>query len=60
MSDLFEDVSYRFDINLLSRVNNYSLVPSTDNALLPLFEAITNSIHAVQDRFENDWKIIGK
>lgn len=56
MSDLFEEVSYKFDSNLLSRVRNYSLVPSTDNALLPLFEAITNSIHAVQDRFEDDWK----
>ena len=60
MSDLFEEVSYKFDSNLLSRVNNYSLVPSTDNALLPLFEAITNSIHAVQDRFENDWKNKGQ
>lgn len=60
MSDLFEDVSYRFDSNLLSRVRNYSLVPSTDNALLPLFEAITNSIHAIQERFEHNWKSSGK
>lgn len=60
MSDLFSDVSYKFDSNLLSRVRNYSLVPSTDNALLPLFEAITNSIHAVQDRFNDDWKKSGK
>ena len=60
MSDLFEEVSYKFDSNLLSRVRNYSLVPSTDNALLPLFEAITNSIHAVQERFENDWKTKGQ
>ncbi len=60
MSDLFEEGSYKFDSNLLSRVRNYSLVPSTDNALLPLFEAITNSIHAVQDRFEDDWKNKGK
>ncbi len=60
MSDLFEEVSYKFDSNLLSRVRNYSLIPSTDNALLPLFEAITNSIHAIQERFEDNWKNSGK
>ena len=59
MTDLFEENSYKFDSNLLSRVRNYSLIPSQDNALLPLFEAITNSIHAVQDKFENDWKTKG-
>lgn len=60
MSELFEEVSYKFDSSLLSRVRNYSLVPSTDNSLLPLFEAITNSIHAIQERFEDNWKSLGK
>lgn len=60
MFDLFNENSYKFDSNLLSRIRNYSLVPSTDNALLPLFEAITNSIHAIQDRFNDDWKSKGR
>lgn len=60
MKELFEKDSYKFDSNLLSRIRNYSLVPSSDNALLPLFEAITNSIHAIQDRYNDDWKKQGK
>lgn len=55
MIDLFNDSSYKFESNLLSRVKNFSLVPSLDNALIPLFEAVTNSIHAVQERFNNAW-----
>ena len=43
MIDLFNDRSYKFQSNLLSRVKNFSLVPSLDNALIPLFEAVTNS-----------------
>ena len=59
LEKLADDEQEKFDSNLLSRVRNYSLVPSQDNALLPLFEAITNSIHAVQDKFESDWKTKG-
>ncbi len=36
------------DINLEGRVNNMAL--SANKALLPLFEAIINSIHAIEDR----------
>lgn len=40
------------DINLEGRVNNISLHPS--KALSPLFEAISNSIHAIEDRKINN------
>ncbi len=33
------------------RINNISLAPNPKNALFPLFEAIMNSIHAIEERF---------
>ncbi len=36
------------DIDVRGRVNNTKLAPS--NCLLPLFEAIVNSIHAIEER----------
>ena len=36
------------------RIRNLSLAPSPKNALLPLFEAVMNSIHAIEDRFGKD------
>lgn len=32
------------------------MAPSYANTLIPLFEAIMNSLHAVQDRFGDDWE----
>lgn len=36
------------------RIRNLSLAPNSKNALLPLFEAVMNSIHAIEDRFGKD------
>jgi len=36
------------------RVNNISLAPNAKNALFPLFEAVMNSIHAIEERFGKD------
>ena len=36
------------------RINNISLAPNAKNTLFPLFEAIMNSIHAIEDRFGKD------
>lgn len=36
------------------RINNISLAPNQKNALFPLFEAIMNSIQAVEERFGRD------
>ncbi len=44
-----ERVSFLFD--LAGRVRNLSLPASAANALIPLFEAISNALHAVEARF---------
>lgn len=36
------------------RVDNISLAPNAKNALFPLFEAVMNSIHAIEERFGPD------
>lgn len=38
----------------VGRIRNLSLAPSPKNALLPLLEAVMNSIHAIEDRFGKD------
>jgi hypothetical protein len=37
--------------DFVGRVDRLSLRPTAENALMPLFEAISNSLHAVDDRF---------
>ena len=41
--------------NLEGRIENLAMAPSYANTLIPVFEAIMNSIHAVQDRFGDNW-----
>lgn len=36
------------------RIENISLAPNVKNALFPLFEAVMNSIHAIEERFGKD------
>lgn len=36
------------------RISNISLAPNPKNALFPLFEALMNSIHAIEERFGRD------
>jgi len=38
----------------LGRINNISLAPNSKNSLLPLFEAIMNSIHAIEEKYGRD------
>jgi len=40
--------------DFVGRVERLSLRPTSDNALMPLFEAVSNSLHAVDDRFGKD------
>ena len=42
----------RFTGNIKRRIHNYGLAPS--QALMPLFEAVVNSFHAIEDRFGSD------
>ena len=46
--------SYSFRPNFSGRIANISLSPSANNSLAPLYEAITNAIHAVEDKFGKD------
>ncbi len=47
--------TYLLQPNLQRRVENYALAPSVaSNAMVPLYEAVYNSIHALQDRFGPD------
>ena len=42
--------------DLRGRIANLAMAPSYANTLIPLFEAIMNSLHAVQDRFGDSWE----
>ena len=45
-----------FEADLKRRVKNLALGPRTpSNALVPVYEAIFNSLHALQDRFDDSW-----
>jgi hypothetical protein len=47
--------------DLVRRVRNLALGPTNpSNALIPIFEAIYNTLHAVQDRFGSDWHEKGR
>lgn len=43
-----------WDNHPAGRIRNLSLAPNAKNSLFPLFEAVMNSIHAVEDRFGKD------
>lgn len=47
-----------FSINLRGRVNNFNL--PKNQPLIPLFEAIVNSIHAIADRKKNEESFDGR
>lgn len=47
--------SYSFDSNLIRRVENFSLSSNVPkNSIIPLFEAIYNSLHSILDRYGDD------
>ena len=37
--------------DFIGRVERLSLRPTAENALMPMFEAVSNALHAVDDRF---------
>lgn len=55
-----KSVTFKMEENLEGRIRNLALAPSYDNTMIPLFEAISNAIHAVQERFGGDWVQKGK
>lgn len=48
-------VTFKMEENLEGRIRNLALAPSYENTLIPLFEAISNAIHSVQERFGEKW-----
>lgn len=44
----------QLEFTLSGRLRNIVLAPNARNAVIPLFEAITNSLHAIEDRFGAD------
>ena len=42
------------------RIKRLSLKPSVATALMPLFEAVSNSVHAIQDRFNEKASTLGE
>ena len=55
MDSKTEHTSLHLKENLKGRIENLAMAPSYANTLIPVFEAIMNSIHAVQDRYADDW-----
>ena len=37
------------------RVRNYNLPATSSNTMMPVFEAVTNALYAIQERFPDDW-----
>lgn len=37
------------------RVRNYNLPPTAHNCMMPVFEAVTNALYAIQERFPDTW-----
>jgi hypothetical protein len=55
MTDEAPPTSLHLKENLKGRIDNLAMSPSYANTLIPMFEAIMNSIHSVQERFGDDW-----
>jgi hypothetical protein len=49
-----DDDSDEFEFSLSGRVRNLGFAPSPLNALFPLFEAVANSLHAIEARWDRD------
>lgn len=46
---------YSFKSSLISRVRNFSLTPNEKNSLMPIFEAITNSLQSLYECHKDKW-----
>lgn len=41
--------------SLTGRVRNFNLPPTSENCLMPVYEAIGNAFYAIQEKFPDDW-----
>ena len=58
--DKTSDIDQGWDNDPEGRIRNLSLAPNPRNAVFPLFEAVMNSIHAIEERFGRDEITKGK
>jgi len=42
------------------RVRNFNLPPTASNCMMPVYEAVTNALYAIQERFPETWADDGK
>ncbi len=42
------------------RVRNFNLPPTASNCMMPVYEAVTNAVYAIQERFPESWVDDGK
>lgn len=55
MDDQITSTGLHLRENLKGRIENLAMSPSYANTMIPVFEAIMNSIHSIQERFGDDW-----
>lgn len=55
MAEDDQPVSMHLKENLQGRIDNLAMSPSYANTLIPIFEALMNSIHSCQERFRDEW-----
>lgn len=55
MAEDAQPISMHLKENLQGRIDNLAMSPSHANTLIPVFEALMNSIHSVQERFGDEW-----
>lgn len=60
MTAMDDSKSDQFLFSLAGRVRNLGFSPSPINSLFPLFEAIANALHSIEERFERDAAKKGK
>lgn len=41
--------------SLTGRIRNFNLPPTAENCLMPLYEAISNALYAIQEKFPEKW-----
>ena len=46
----------KYKVDLTGQIANLAMRPSYANTLIPLYEAVMNSLHSVQDRFGDNWR----
>lgn len=55
MAEVVQPTTMHLKENLQGRIDNLAMSPSYANTLIPVFEALMNSIHSVQERFGDEW-----